>query len=191
MESSRDVLIMSENELIWSPGCRVVARPVTELIIFTTLCLTIGVGSWVRFSGGGLAVWEFWYVSLSQLDRRQRKSIRRTSFKTAWRSIRRKIDKNLVLVLIDLLCILWSNIYILNWPKHKLYYPFIYSGCISISKILIVEEKWHQGWRLANLRGIVDKLSVYYLLQIKQDWLTIRITSYFYPFGWDQMNTNW
>ena len=123
MESNRDVL-MSDNELILSQGCQIVVLLVTEIIIFTTLCLTIGAGSWVRFSGG-LAVWEFWYVSLSQLDRRQQKSIWRTSFKTAWRSFRRKIDKNLVLVLIDLLCILWSNIYILNlsWPKHKLSSP--------------------------------------------------------------------
>ena len=133
MESNRDVL-MSDNELIWSPGCQVVARPVTEIIIFTTLCLTIGAGSWVRFSGC-LAVWEFWYVSLSQLDRRQQKSIWRTSFKTAWRSIRRKIAKNSVLVLIDLLCILWSNIYILNWPKHKLYK--LYTGGISVPKVLM------------------------------------------------------
>ena len=110
------------NEWQWTdliPGLSVVARLVTKIIIFTTLCLTIWAGSWVRFSGC-LAVWEFWYVSLSQLDRRQQKSIWRTSFKTAWRSIRRKIAKYSVLVLIDLLCILWSNIYILNWPKHEL-----------------------------------------------------------------------
>ena len=60
------------------------------------------------------------------------------------------------------------------------------------SSIQVVEEKWHQGWRLANLEGIVLKLSDLLILhqQTVQDWLTIKITSYLYPIGWDQMNKN-